>query len=110
MNIVNSIVAGNSLFGCLPGLFGAGVVTLTSGGNNVFSDASCAPVGSDLIVGTALVDALADNGGPTLTHLPVPGSPAIDAANAALCPAADQRGVARPQGGGCDAGSVEREP
>ena len=35
------------------------------------------------------------------------GSPAIDAADPAYCPEADQRGVARPHGGGCDIGAVE---
>ena len=29
---------------------------------------------------------LADNGGPTLTHLPGPGSPALDGGNAMDCP------------------------
>jgi predicted outer membrane repeat protein len=48
---------------------------------------------------------LADNGGPTLTHMPLPGSPAIDA-GAATCPAVDQRGAGRPLGR-CDAGAVE---
>jgi len=52
---------------------------------------------------------LANNGGPTFTHALEAGSPAIDAANGAVCPAADQRGVARPQGAGCDIGSVEAE-
>ena len=52
---------------------------------------------------------LADNGGPTLTHLLEAGSPAIDAANGAVCPATDQRGVARPQGAGCDVGAVEAQ-
>jgi beta-glucanase (GH16 family) len=110
LNIVNSIVAGNNDAGCILAPFGAGVVALNSLGNNVFSDASCLPVGSDLIVADALLGPLADNGGPTLTHLPAPGSPVVDAANAALCPAADQRGVSRPQGAGCDAGAVERQP
>jgi beta-glucanase (GH16 family) len=110
LNIVNSIVSENSLFGCFVAPFGAGAVTLTSGGHNVLSDSSCAPVGTDVIVGSALLGTLADNGGGTLTHLPMAGSPAIDAANAALCPAADQRGVARPQGAGCDSGAVERQP
>ena len=55
---------------------------------------------------------LADNGGPTLTHALVTGSPAIDIAPAADCAAppingVDQRGVTRPQGAGCDAGAVE---
>lgn len=51
---------------------------------------------------------LKNNGGPTLTHALPKGSPAIDAAPAdADCPATDQRGVARPQGAGCDIGAVE---
>ena len=35
------------------------------------------------------------------------GSPALDAAVADYCPAADQIGTARPQGGGCDVGAIE---
>jgi hypothetical protein len=55
---------------------------------------------------------LADNGGPTSTHAVVLGSPAIDAADATACAAPpvngrDQRGVARPQGAGCDIGAFE---
>ena len=57
---------------------------------------------------TWLLDPLADNGGPTLTRLPVAGSIAIDAAaGIGGCPATDQRGVPRPQGPACDAGAVE---
>ena len=54
---------------------------------------------------------LADNGGPTLTHALLPGSVAIDflapdgSGNCSL--ATDQRGVTRPQGGGCDVGAYE---
>jgi len=50
---------------------------------------------------------LQDNGGPTQTHALLSGSPAIDAALLANCPAADQRGVSRPQGAGCDSGAYE---
>ncbi|MCY3797162.1 MAG: SH3 domain-containing protein [Chloroflexi bacterium] len=35
------------------------------------------------------------------------GSPAIDAADPAYCPEADQRATARPYGAGCDIGAVE---
>jgi len=56
-----------------------------------------------------LLGPLALNGGPTRTHALGTGSPALDAASAADCPATDQRGVARPQGPGCDIGSYERE-
>jgi len=37
------------------------------------------------------------------------GSPATDAGNSTNCPAADQRGVTRPQGNGCDIGAYEKE-
>ena len=84
------------------------LVTLMSGGTNVFSDTTCAPIASDQIVATAALGPLAANGGPTLTHAPNVGSPALDAANPSSCPATDQRGVARPQGPGCDVGSVEQ--
>jgi hypothetical protein len=61
---------------------------------------------------------LQDNGGPTLTHALLPGSPAIDAAGdctAFLDPDEDQRGVTRPldsDGDGsaaCDIGAFEFE-
>ncbi len=35
------------------------------------------------------------------------GSPALDAADPEYCPATDQVGTARPQGGGCDIGAIE---
>ncbi len=64
------------------------------------------------------IPTLADNGGPTLTHALVTGSPAIDIALAGDCAGTpinglDQRGVARSQDGNasgaaaCDAGAVE---
>ena len=54
------------------------------------------------------LDALADNGGPTLTHRLNWGSLAIDAA-VTPCPETDQRGVERPQNGRCDMGAFEFE-
>ncbi|MBW7882532.1 MAG: family 16 glycosylhydrolase [Caldilineaceae bacterium] len=109
LNIENSIVANNGDFGCFLAPFGAGPVALNSLGSNVFTDGSCFPVSSDQVVGDALVGVLAGNGGPTLTHALLAGSPAIDAANAASCPATDQRGESRPAGAGCDAGSYEAQ-
>ena len=106
LNLQNSIVAANADSGCFLAPFGAGAVAINSLGGNVFTDSSCFPVGADQVVGAALVDALADNGGPTFTHALLPGSPAIDAAIGS-CPVTDQRGVARPRGTACDAGAVE---
>jgi hypothetical protein len=79
---------------------------LLSGGGNVV-DASCfaAPAAGDA-VGAAPVAPLADHGGSTDTVMPQLGNPALDHF-AGPCPAADQRGVVRPQGGACDAGAVE---
>lgn len=114
LNITNSIVAenrdldGNPGTGCFVAPFGSGVVTLNSVGSNVFTDTTCAPVASDQVVVTAGIAPLAANGGPTLTHALGVGSPALNAVNPMICPATDQRGVARPQGPGCDAGAVEQ--
>ena len=58
----------------------------------------------------ALLGPLQDNGGNSLTHALLPGSPAINAGSANNCPAADQRGVPRPQGAGCDIGAYELIP
>jgi predicted outer membrane repeat protein len=56
---------------------------------------------------------LANNGGSMLTHLPLPGSPAIDAGTNDGAPYYDQRGVVRPRDGNgdgiarADVGAVE---
>ena len=60
--------------------------------------------------------ALRDNGGPSPTLLPMSGSPLLDTVPLDVCDAivalgiaTDQRGISRPQGAGCDIGSVEIE-
>jgi hypothetical protein len=59
----------------------------------------------------AALGPLQGNGGPTPTILPGPGSAALDAIAPADCTqSADQRGLARPQGTGCDIGAVEVAP
>ena len=67
--------------------------------------------GSDPTALAGILDPiLQNNGGPTLTHNLVSGSPAVDAIPVADCPppATDQRGVSRPQGTSCDIGAVEK--
>ena len=86
-----------------------------SRGHNIASDASCSLTGpGDLNNTNPMLGPLANNGGPTPTHLPLSGSPAIDAIPVGACTdvsgnpvASDQRGVSRPQGAGCDVGSVD---
>lgn len=69
--------------------------------NSLVSDGSCGATYS----GDPLFGPLADNGGPTRTHALLSGSPVIDLGG--ICTGTDQRGVARPQGAGCDLGAYE---
>jgi hypothetical protein len=56
-----------------------------------------------------LLGPLANNGGPTLTQLPAPGSAAIDNGQCLVGFSFDQRGRPRLVGVGCDIGAVERQ-
>lgn len=69
-------------------------------------DGSCGPSMQNV---DPLLGPLTDNGGFTLTHALLAGSPAIDNANPTYCPPTDQRGTVRPQGARCDIGAYERE-
>lgn len=68
---------------------------------------------SQVNVSNALFAPLADNGGTTMTHLPLFGSVLIDKGKTADCPSVDQTGSLRPFDGlgdlvsDCDAGAVE---
>jgi hypothetical protein len=99
--LANSIVAANGSPACQGSV-------INGGHNIVLSDLSCGPgLNAD-----PLLQPLADNGGPTLTRRPAPGSPAIDGvpATGAGCAATDQRLVLRPAGLGCDVGAYELAP
>jgi hypothetical protein len=81
--------------------------TVADEGFNFVDDDSCSPVA--MSTADPMLGALAFNGGQTDTRLPGTGSPLIDGVPLASCGkvSTDQRGIARPQGGGCDIGSVE---
>ncbi len=80
--------------------------TITSGGYNLASDLSCGFTSTGDVEGaSALLGPLANNGGPTLTHLPGIGSPAVDTGS--TVEVIDQRGVTRPAGPAPDKGAVE---
>lgn len=86
--------------------------TIASLGHNADSDGTCGLTEpTDLPVVVPLLGSLADNGGPTWTHLPLVGSPLLDVIPLGVngCGTTpDQRGVLRPQGPACDIGSTER--
>ena len=73
---------------------------LRENSGNFIEDGSCASMeGGDPMLGEM-----------TGAHAYFPlldGSPALDAADARFCSAADQVGTPRPQGGGCDIGAIE---
>ena len=106
VQVMSTIVA-NSPFGgnCVGGS--------TNNGFNLSSDNTCGfGVGRDSV--DVMLNPLADNGGPTQTHMPQPGSPAIDTvATGCPPPFTDQRGGTRSMDGDgdgsarCDAGAVE---
>ncbi len=91
----------------------AGAVPFASGNDNIDQDGTCGLAGVNDRAVDPQLGPLADNGGPTLTHMPIAGSPAIDAASSSTCPATDQRGTGRPADGNgdgsatCDSGAVE---
>lgn len=78
-------------------------------GWNIVDDGSCGLSGpGDLNNTNPLLSPLGSSGGPTMTHVPLPGSPAIDVVPVVDCTlSTDQRGTSRPQGAACDIGSVE---
>ncbi len=109
-NVDASVTVAGTIIGSTSGAACSGKIT--SGGQNRSNDTSCALGGIGNLQGVDLkLGPLADNGGPTKTHLPAVGSPARDAifSNIAICVAHhnDQRGGPRPAGIRCDVGSVD---
>ena len=125
--IANTVIAGNSgptaspdcsgvAFGEQGLITSLGAVFLQDGpGCDIVGDTSTNFSGLDPVLGP-----LTDNGGPTLSHMPMRGSPLIDSGSplapgsGAACAPRDQRGVLRPKDGNgdgaarCDIGSIER--
>lgn len=96
--------------------------TTNSSGYNFSDDASCnlTGTGDRQSAGDPMLAALANNGGPTQTRLPLNGSPLIDAIPGSACQTAplatgittDQRSLPRPDSASpaCDIGAVEVQP
>lgn len=124
--VSNTIVAGNDAGGsaddCSGELASLGYVLLGSNAGCGFGPTPGASGMGDQVGDVAgggepidpMLAPLADNGGPTRTHAPIEGSPAIDAGNpnpvmAAMppvCESGDQRGESRPADDDGDGGAV----
>lgn len=102
-----TIISDNTSADCLimAGSLDDAGYNLDSDGTCGFSAANHSQSGVDPDLGP-----LQNNGGPTQTQAPGIGSPVLNqipSGTSPVCPSVDQRGVARPQGGGCDIGAVE---
>ena len=114
VTLQNSILAGNISLGTDPDCYGP----ISSAGYNLIGNTTCL-INGDLTGNITGVDPmlgpLQNNGGTTLTHALLQGSPAINAGNPAGCTdqlgnplTADQRG--KPRVGRCDVGAYELQP
>ena len=133
VNVIDSTLSGNTAslgggifqFGASAVNLGASIIANNTGGNcssavtdlgyNLTDDASCGfGLSTDHTVtsGSLNFGSLANNGGPTDTLMPLPGSPAIGAVpltttlnSVPVCPRTDQRGVV--SNGPCTIGAVQ---
>lgn len=111
VTLSSSIIA-NDIDGYGANCFGDPII---DAGYNIEDTDTCGlnSANGSLINTDPLLGPLQDNGGPTLTHALLPGSPAIDSGLNRLCPRTDQRGFKRPVDGNgdgtrtCDIGSFE---
>jgi chitodextrinase len=98
--------------GGLTGTNCGGLAPITDLGYNIDTGSSCGFSGTthSLPNTQPQLDALASNGGSTQTMALPAGSPAVDAiptSTPGCAGTTDQRGIARPQGNGCDIGAYE---
>jgi predicted outer membrane repeat protein len=103
----NTALDGNLTAG-QPADCGPGTTFNQASRHNLSSDASCTLADPGSSIGApARLGPLANFVGHRWGHVPLPGSPLIDAGLDSLCTTVDVRGVARPQGPHCDIGAVE---
>ena len=120
VTFTNSIVALNELVVLQPFPFASSddcSGTITSLGFNVMYSvnvANCTIVGGGVTIADPLLGSLVNNGGPTMTHALLQGSPAFETGKPSGCTddlgaplTTDQRGFARPSGAHCDIGAFE---
>jgi len=113
---IDLVVRNSVLETCGAGLFPS-FGTISGDAHNLGTTTTCGLSGTDLVGVDPMLGPLQMNGGETATHAPLPGSPLLNAGDAAApgsggmaCEPDDQRGAGRPQGGRCDIGAVEVTP
>lgn len=113
VNLKNTIVGDNSVGtgGTAPDIAGS-VVSQDYNHIEDLTGATITGTTTNNTTGDAQLGALANNGGPTQTHLPGAASPVVNAIPSGTndCGTAittDQRGSTRPSSGACEKGSVE---
>ncbi|MCD4738661.1 MAG: hypothetical protein K8R89_05310 [Anaerolineae bacterium] len=107
LSYTNTIIADNTIsfveYGVADCLLGD-YASVGANINNLVEDGSC----DAAYFGDPRLASLDNNGGDTQTHAPSPDSPVVDAILTDECAVtADQRGIPRPHGTGCDIGAVE---
>ncbi len=102
-HITNTIIANNSGTVSSPDCSG----TVASSNFNIYGNITGCTIsdGSNNLTVDPQIEASLT--GSMLVHRLLSGSPAIDSGTLTGCPSLDQQGLTRPQGGGCDVGSVE---
>jgi predicted outer membrane repeat protein len=100
---------GNSIFwGNMGGMqIENGSITLTVSNSIVQGGCPTNGICANVIAVDPKLGLLGNYGGSTLTNPLSAESPAIDQGSDTICPATDQRGMARPQGANCDIGAYE---
>ena len=103
----NSVIAKNRIYGGNPSAGESDFYgTFTSQGYNLIGSTTNTSITGDttgnILNADPLLAALADNGGATLTHKPLAGSPLIDAGDPLNFPQFDGRGFLRPADGDGD--------
>lgn len=105
--ISSTIIAGNMSDGAPLDVGVHNDVAVSGGKNFIGIVQSGTTFPADTRFGDPGLGPLANNGGPTLTHVPSPGSPVIDAGSSDPQLHTDQRGFPRVQGRATDIGAVE---
>lgn len=109
LSLRSSIIANNTIAGVEADLCETDATAQVVGFGNLVV-ASNKPLPPGTLRADPLLAPLSDNGGSTLTHALLPGSPALDAGNNTRYLEYDQRGVPRIIGGSADIGAFEKQP